>query len=516
LVTVFAKSISDGINPNQRCLVFKMRVCLINPPRIQPKAWGKPSVYQPMDLAYVATVLEKEHEVLVIDVPNEGWNLLEEIGGAKYRQGLKNDVIIERLKEFSPSLVVITVPFSGWSTAAFDVATTVKNVDKNIMVALIGLHPSARPNECLKQVNVDFVVIGEPELTALELAGALEQGKAADLKQVRGIGFVKNGEVVITSPRPFIEDLDSLPFPARHLLPMKQFFEAAKKIPISGNLKKPSVRMLTSRGCPFGCIFCSNNIVMGKKWRARSAENVIAEIEQIVKTYGVRQIDFLDDNIAFNRKRLETICDLLVQKHLRIEWCTPNGVRADSLDAELLAKMRASGCQKILVAPESGVQHVVDDIIKKKQDLKRVEDVVSSAHKLGIKVGCFFILGLIGETKEDMKQTIKFAYKLRQLGAEYFYFSYATPLYGTELYRQAKEGGFLISDFSDDALSEVKPLIETSEFTVEDLRCLAAEANLVNPTVTRDRVLRAMRNPKGAVGILFSRQKAKAKQSKEI
>ncbi len=121
---------------------------------------------------------------------------------------------------------------------------------------------------------------------------------------------------------------------------------------------------------------------------------------------------------------------------------------------------------------------------------------------------------MIGETKKDMTETIKFAHKLRQLGAEYFYFSYATPLYGTELYRQAKEGGFLISDFSDDALSEVKPLIETPEFSVDDLRCLAAEANLVNPTVTRDRILRAMRNPKNAVGILFNRQRAKAKQLK--
>ena len=372
--------------------------------------------------------------------------------------------------------------------------------------------PPLDPNECLKRENIDFVVIGEPEMTVLELADTLAKGNMANLARVKGIGFIEKGKVVITPPRPFIEDLDSLPFPARHLLPMKQFFEAARKIPISGNLKKPSIRMLTSRGCPQQCIFCSNNIVMGRRWRGRSAENVVAEIEQIVQKYGVRQIDFLDDNIAFNRKRLETICDLLVQKKLHIEWCTPNGVRADSLDADLLAKMRAAGCKKILVAPESGVQRIVDEVIKKKQSLLKVEEVVAAAHKLGIKVGCFFILGMIGETKEDIKETIKYAQKLRQLGAEYFYFSYATPLYGTELYRQAKEGGFLTADFSDDALSEVKPLIETQEFTVEDLRCLAAEANLVNPTVTRDRVLRAMRNPKDALGILFYRQRAKSKQ----
>ena len=299
---------------------------------------------------------------------------------------------------------------------------------------------------------MDFVVIGEQEMTTLELADTLEKGKLADLKNVKGLGFLENGKVVITEPRPVIEDLDSMPFPARHLLPMKQFFEAAKKIPISGNLKKPSIRMLTTRGCPYGCIFCSNHIVMGRKWRARSAENVVAEIEQIVKTYGIHQIDFLDDNIAFNRERLVKICNMLIEKRLNIEWCTPNGVRADALDPELLALMRKAGCQKILIAPESGVQRIVDDVIKKKQSLKRVEEAVSAAHKVGIKVGCFFILGMIGETKEDMKETIKFAHKLRSLGAEYFYFSYATPLYGTELYRLAKEGNYLTKEFSDDAL----------------------------------------------------------------
>ncbi|MCL1970681.1 MAG: radical SAM protein [Candidatus Bathyarchaeota archaeon] len=490
-----------------------MNVCLINPPRIQPKAWGKPSVYQPMDIAYVAAVLEKKHEVLVIDVPNEGWELLEEIEGGKYRQGLPNTEIVARIQKFQPKLVIISVPYSGWSTAAFAVAKTIKTAHENIKIALIGLHPSSRPNECLRQANVDFVVIGEQEITTLELADALEKNDFQALKNVKGLGFLENDELVLTESRPFIADLNSLPFPARHLLPMKEFFEAAKKIPISGNLKKPSIRMLTTRGCPYGCVFCSNHIVMGRKWRARSAENVVAEIEQIVKTYGVRQIDFLDDNIAFNRERLIKICNMLIEKRLNIEWCTPNGVRADALDPELLALMRKAGCQKILIAPESGVQHVVDEVLKKKQSLQHVEDAVSAAHKVGIKVGCFFILGMIGETKENMKQTIQFAYKLRRLGAEYFYFSYATPLYGTELYKQAKEGNYLTSDFSDDALSAVQPLIETAEFTADDLRCLAAEANLVNPTVTHERILRAIRNPKKALEILLARNKIKQKIS---
>src|SRR4030067_2092018 len=180
---------------------------------------------------------------------------------------------------------------------------------------------------------------------------------------------------------------------------------------------------------------------------------------------------------------METICDMIEERGLDIEWCTPNGVRADCLDANLLSKMRRSGCKRISVAPESGAQHIVDQIIRKKQDLKKVENVVLSARKVGINVGCFFILGFIGETKEDMKATIAYAHKLRQLGADRFYFSYATPLYGTELYEQAERGGLLKPGLSHDDLAAVEPLIETPEFTGDDLRKLCTEANLVNTTL---------------------------------
>jgi len=244
---------------------------------------------------------------------------------------------------------------------------------------------------------------------------------------------------------------------------------------------------------------------MGKKWRGRSPENVADELEQIVETYGIEQVDFEDDNLTFNKKRMEAICDEIVKRGLDIEWYTPNGVRADGLDATLLAKMRASGCQRIMVAPESGVQRVVNQIIKKNQELKSVEEAIVQAHKVGIKVSCFFIIGFIGETKDDMQATINYAYKLRRLGADRFYFSYATPLVGTELFEQAEKGGYLRPEFSDEALSWAQPLIETPQFTADDLRELCAKAMLVNPTVNRDRFVRALRNPKKAINVLIGR-----------
>jgi anaerobic magnesium-protoporphyrin IX monomethyl ester cyclase len=483
-----------------------MRFCLINPPRIQPKLWGKPSILQPIEIAYVAAVLEKEHEVKIIDSANEGWNNLEEIDGTKYRQGLKNEEIKARIKQWAPDIVGINIPFCGWWRPAYEVASIVKNIDKNITIVLSGLHPSARAAECLSYPNIDYVIIGEPEHTVQELARELEQRGKKDFKRIKGIGYVKNKEIIITPPRPPIQDLDSLPFPARHLLPMQTYFEAVKEIPLRGEIRKPWATVVTSRGCPFNCVFCSIHTVMGRKWRGRSPENVVDELEQLVDTYHIEQLDFSDENMTLDRKRMEGICDLIVKRGLDIKWFTPNGVRADTLDEKLLTKMKKSGCEKIRVAPESGVQRVVNQVIKKSLDLKTVERAVVLCKKVGIRVGCFFVIGLIGETKEEIKQTIKFAYKLRRLGAESFIFSIATPVYGTELYEQAKRGGFLKKDVSDDDFAAAEPLIETPEFTAEELRELCGIANLVNPTFTRGKLVKAIRNPKKALKVLFGKK----------
>jgi anaerobic magnesium-protoporphyrin IX monomethyl ester cyclase len=482
-----------------------MRICLINPPRLHPKSWGKPNVFQPIEIAYVAALLERQHKVHVIDAPTEGWKNLKAVDGTTYRVGLSSKDIADRIRRWSPDVVGIHIPFSGWWKTAYEVASTVKGIDKDITTVLSGLHPSARPEDSLTYPNTDFVVIGEADYTMLELAEKLEQGTTENLKKVKGIGYVQNGETVITPPRPEIQDLDALPLPARHLLPMETYFAAVKENPLRGEIRKPWTTMITSRGCPHKCVFCSIHVVMGRKWRGRSPENVVDEIEQVVQTYHVKQIDFVDDNMTLDRKRMEAICDLIVQRGLNIEWYTPNGVRADGLDEPLLRKMKASGCKKIRIAPESGVQRVVDQIIKKNLDLKKVENAVIASRKVGIKVGCFFIIGLIGETKEDIVATINFAYKLRRLGADAFYFSYATPLYGTELYEQAKRCGFIRDCFSDDALAAVEPFIETPEFTADELRELCARANLVNPTFTRDKIVRALRNPKKALKVLLGK-----------
>ena len=479
-----------------------LRVCLINPPRIQPRIWGKPNVFPPIGLAYIAAVLEKRHKVSIIDAPTEGWRNIQIMDETRFRIGLKNEEIESKIRTWSPDIVGIEIPFSGWSKTAFEVASIAKKVDSGIITVLNGQHPSARPGDCLANSNIDFAVIGEPENTEKELVDALEQGQR-DLRNIRGIGFVRNKKPFITPSRPVIEDLDSLPLPSRHLLPMEEYSAAVKENPLRGEIFKPWTIIITSRGCPYNCVFCTHCIVWGKKWRGRSPENVVQEIGNVVETYRIKQIDFLDDNMTLDKGRMARICDLIVEHGLRVEWFTPSGVRADTLDEKLLLKMKKSGCKKIRVAPESGVQRVVDEVIKKNLDLKSVENAVVLCKKVGIKVGCFFVIGLIGETKKDIEETIRFAYRLRGLGADSFIFSIATPLYGTELYEQARRGGFLRSCFGNDALSSVEPLIETPDFTCEELLEFCARANLVNPTITRDKFVRALRDPKRAIAVLL-------------
>ena len=481
-----------------------MRVCLINPPRIQPKAWGKPNVFPPIVIASVAAVLEKKHSVNIIDAPTEGWENLLELDETKYRVGLAAETIAERIANWKPDAVVIEIPFSGWSKTAFEVAATTKKVNKNIIVVLFGLHPSSKPLDCLQNVDVDFVVVGEPENTISELISTLEQN--SDFKEIDGLGFREKNQSILTGKRPVIDDLDTLPFPARHLLPMEVYAKAVKQNPLRGEIAKPYTIIITSRGCPYNCVFCSSCVVWGKKWRPRSAKNVVDEVEQVIKNFGIKQIDFSDDNMTLDRQRMIKICDLIVERNIKFEWFTPNGIRADSLDEELLNKMKKAGCKKIRIAPESGVQRIVNEVVKKNQDLRAVEKAVILCKKVGIKVGCFFVIGLIGETKRDIEETINFAYKLRRLGADTFIFSIAMPLYGTEFYEQAKQRGFLKEGFCDYALAATEPQVETPEFSAQDLQELCMKANMVNPTFTRSKVLRAIKHPVKTTKMLLKKK----------
>ncbi len=339
-------------------------ICLINPPVLLSKSSLSVDLFQPLGLAYIAAVLRENHyKISVIDAAAEGWQNIQEFDKTRNFNGLSFRQIAQKIIKLKPEVVGITITFTIQKDSAFKVAAEVKKLDKNIVIIVGGPHVTVQPQECLKNSNIDFAVLGEGEETISELVKKLEENASfKKLKMIKGIAFKKNKKIIVNERRPFIRDLDSLPFPARDLLPMKIYFEAAKANRANRDLDKPWASVFTSRGCPFNCVFCSIHLSMGRLWRGRSPENIIEELKLLVNEFGVRQIDFEDDNISCNRKRMEEICDLIIKNNLRFEWFTPNGIRADTLDEPLLKKMKASGCRELWFAPESGSQRVVDEV----------------------------------------------------------------------------------------------------------------------------------------------------------
>ncbi|MFH1181020.1 MAG: radical SAM protein [bacterium] len=469
-----------------------MKICLIKPPQITPLEWGRQAPLQPLGLAYLAAVLEKDHEVSILDAQAEAWDQVKKIGD-KYYFGLPPEEIEKKIKDLNPELVGISVQFSIDEESSLAVAKLVKSINKKIITVLGGPHCSVRPLDVLSNPDVDFVVLREGEETFFELARELAGGNYGSLEKVLGIAYKKDGQPFFTPPRPFIQNLDLLPLPARHLLPMEKYFQAAESGQVPRDIYTFSPRwasVITSRSCPYNCAFCSVHLSMGRGFRPRSPENVVEEIEQLVRDYRIEHINFEDDNMTLDKKRFKDICDLMVARNIKITWSTPNGIRADAIDEELVQKMKKSGCKRVVVSPESGVQRVVSQIIKKNLDLKKIEEAVALFKKHGIEVDASFVVGMIGETKKDIWATIRYGLKLKRLGMSKAGFNIATPLYGTELYELAKQKNYLKKDMSSSLLSPSSCLIDTPEWTGQEVRAFCALGNwLVNYNL-REKILK--------------------------
>jgi len=391
----------------------KTRVLLINPTFDVIRQLGElGKLYvlgRPLGLGYLDAYLEsKGIEARIID--GQISDLTEETLG-------------KETQEFSPNIVGITST-TALASAAHEVAKWTKNISKDIKVVMGGVHPTVLPGETLEDDNVDVVVRGEGEITFFELATAFET--RTDLRDVLGISFKSNGEIVHNENRPFIKDLDSLPPVDDHILPRNRY---------SG------YSVLTARGCPFNCIFCSSRTLWGTRYRVRSPENVFVEIDFIVDKYNPKEIAFIDESFVTNKARTEKICDMFIERgyHKRMRWICSS--RADLVDEPLLAKMREAGCSAISFGIETASRRLLD-ILRKGTSPEINEKAVRMAKRAGISnVRATFILGIPTETREESLATIKYAKKLPLDSAK---FSIATPYPGTELYRIALSEGMAI------------------------------------------------------------------------
>lgn len=443
-----------------------MKILLINPPLSGSLSSGIFTVKVPLGLAYIAGYLEKlGHKPEILDCMAY-YEHVKNIGHDRHRIGLPEAEIIKKIKETKPDIIGISCSYTIHEQDAFRIAKLAKENSKAIVV-FGGAHTSANPSIVLENKNVDIAVIGEGEITFAEIVKALEKGK--NLGKISGTAVLKNRKIVINPCKKFIENLDDLPFPARHLLPMEKYLNHPQNS--IANMRKPTAEIISSRGCPFNCIFCSIHTVWGRKWRARSAKNVVDELELLYKKYGIREFRFFDDNISWNKKRIIEMCNEIINRKLDIRWDTPNGVAIATLDELVLRKMKQSGYYKIVMGIESGSEKTLR-FMRKPVVLEHARKIIKICNRLGIWTWSTFVIGFPNETLEDINKTIEFA---KNSGLNFATFYVAQPYLGTEMFDIYKKEGLLKNGVRHDS-GVTNTQYDTHFFSAEELRNLQKKA----------------------------------------
>lgn len=352
---------------------------------------------------------------------------------------------------------------------SMELAKIAKKANPKVFVLIGGVHPTIIPEDTLKEKIVDAVAIGEGEITIPEIVKALSKGK--DLRGVKGVYFKdKNGKIVKNKPRPMIDNLDSLPLAARDLLPMDKYLHAA--IGRSAwAVKQPSTSIMTSRGCPFSCTYCSTWLTFGKKVRFRSAKHILMEIEHMVENYGIKGLSFVDDTFTLRPKLVEEVCDGIIEKGWKLEWICHT--RVDTVSEALFRKMKKAGCRVVALGIESGDQWILDNILKKGIKLGQIKKALGWARNAGLITDAYFMLGSPGESLEQMEKTIKFA---KDSLVDYANFNVTRPMPRTEMHDLAKKYGTLTVNSWDDYEFSSKPIFESKDWTAEQVAELKRRA----------------------------------------
>lgn len=379
-----------------------------------------------LGLGYLASVLrETGHDVEILHCMNEKMDF-------------------EKFEEF---LRTNKFDIIGFQTYTYDLNPVkrhfeiIKELDQNIVTVCGGPHPSGDPKGTLEILkDADFAFTGEAEIGLPKLLDVLSIAemnlsriKKGELGEIPGLVWRDNKSVFVNNQE-FIEDLDTLSFPAWDLMNPNEYPEA----PHGAFVKSfPYAPMMVSRGCPFQCTFCAGKTVTGSKVRFRSIENVVQEIEFLLEKYGVREFLIEDENFTLHKKLVKEFCSTILKKKIKINWSCPSGVRLDTLDKDTLKLMEKSGCHSLAIGIEFGTQKMLD-LTKKHLTLDKIKTQVSLFKGVNIKTTGFFLMGYPGETRKDIEETIKLALKLDLDRAQFNCFM---PLVGSEIYYRLKEEG---------------------------------------------------------------------------
>lgn len=431
-----------------------MKILFLNPPFLKkfsrsqrsPAVTKSGTLYFPLWLSYAAALADKKgYNIDLIDAPADGFD---------------QEYVIDRVRSFSPGLVVVDTSTPSIYNDV-KVCERLKEVLPEVFILLVGTHVSALPEESLQLSNsVDAVAVGEYDYTVIEIAEVI--CKKRDLGSVKGICYRNSAEVICNERRPFIEDLDEIPFVSsiyKRFLKIENYFNP--------NALYPMVTITTSRGCPFSCTFCVYpQTLMGRRFRLRSIENVVAEIEYIVGNFPqAKAIFFEDDTLTVNKQRCIQLSEAIIKKRIKISWTANARV---GLDIEAMKKMKAAGCRCLCVGFESGSQLILDNM-KKAIRLEEMFKFIRDSKKAGLLIHGCFMAGLPGETKDTLKATLELAKRLKPDTVQF----YPIMVYpGTEAYDWYKERKLITTDDFSKWITHKglhNTVIRTEELSSEEL-----------------------------------------------
>ena len=400
------------------------------PPLKSP--WGEAGRLPPLGLAYVAAVLE------------EGGFKVEIYDNYLLERGI--DEVKSEIEKRSPEIVGLTCNSLSYGRV-LEMAKAVKEASPQSRVVVGGPHASYMPQTLLDHPEVDFAVVGEGEQAMAQLAHSILKGEKPEVSaRVPGVACKVGGEVVKTAPQ-FINNLDTVPLPARHLLPMRMYVRELSYLSV-----KPVDTMSVHRGCPYRCAYCETRELWGSACRAFSPQRVVDEITHMTETYGTRGIYFIGDNFTINKKRTAEICQLIKSSGIDVRWTCET--RADLINKELLGEMKSAGCETMFFGVESGSPRIQQKL-NKGIDLQQVEGAFELCRQTGMQTVTSFMLGIPGETVDDMNASFNFA---RRLKSDWCQFNIYIACPGSQLYDEVIGKGLY------DELYDYLARVKTPEF----------------------------------------------------
>jgi len=411
----------------------------------------------PYSVCLLASVLKDYFNVVIVDANINNFTLQQTV----------NEIL-----SLSPDVIGISTMSIEYADSANRLINSIKLGNEDVIVVMGGVHPTVMPENCLKNNNIDYIIMSEGEKRFLNLLNAIQNNEG--FEKIDGIGYVQDKKIIIQPHKNYIDNIDELPFPDYSLVNYEKYSTNHNKYSLYNNPRYlPYAVTITTRGCPFNCVFCSSRSILGSKCRMRSASNVLQEIDWLVQHYGIKEIIFLDDNLLLNRKRFIEILEGLIERKYNLHWKATN-VPAFALDKGLLELMKKSGCYQITLPIESGNQFVLSNIINKPLKLSHAVEVIKQAKKFDYEIACLFVIGLPGETWDQIMETVNFA---DFIDVDWVVFSIATPFPNTDLYEIAKSKGYLNPKFSFSNFQYFgfgKGVIETEEFSPQELHIIRA------------------------------------------